>query len=139
MTTPAPPVLGAFTSALLLRLAGRIVPEITRATPDTRRVLIETVNAALRLRPTGQQWEFRAMVLGLGVVTAPLPAKWQDTVLRYFEGAPLTILRVGVWGLKTLVFMGYYSQQAVIAGICYAPSMRCGNTILHRMHADQTD
>jgi hypothetical protein len=137
MTAPARgAALGWLTSRLLLRLAGRIVPEVARAPPAARRIFVDTVASVLSQRPTLQRLEFRALVLGLGIVTAVLPAAWQDAVLRWFESAPLTVLRVGLWGLKTFVFMGYYSQPDVIAGIHYKPSKRHGNDILHGASLD---
>jgi hypothetical protein len=125
--------LGALTSTLLLRLAGRIVPEVASAPAKTRRTLVETVNGALLLRPAIERWQVWALILALGILTAPLSQRWQDKTLRWFEGGPLTIFRVGLWGLKTLVFMGYYTQVTVIAGIHYTPSLHEGNERLHRI------
>lgn len=42
------------------------------------------------------------------------------------------MLRVGIWGLKTLVFLGYYSQAGVLQRILYLPSKEEGNVLLHR-------
>jgi hypothetical protein len=39
-----------------------------------------------------------------------LPAARQDAVLRWFEDCPVGLLRKGFWGLKAMVFMGYYAQ-----------------------------
>ena len=39
-------------------------------------------------------------------------------------------LASGFWGLKTIVFMGYYSQDAVAPMIGYTPSF-AGNESLH--------
>ena len=35
------------------------------------------------------------------------------------ERAPFRLIRRGVWGLRTLVLMGYYTQPEVIAGLGY--------------------
>ena len=64
-----------------------------------------------------------------------LPAERQDRWLRFLENAPLTLLRVGIWGLKTLVFLGYYSQDGVQRRIHYLPSKEEGNVRLHRRHS----
>jgi hypothetical protein len=122
MTGPARgAALGWPISTLLLLLAGRIVPEVRRATPTIRHALLDTVGSVLCQRPALQRFEFSALVLGLGILTAALPEAWQDPLLRWFESAPLKLLRVGLWGLKTLVFLGYYTQPEVIAGIDYRP------------------
>jgi hypothetical protein len=40
-------------------------------------------------------------------------------VLSALENAPVLAIRRGVWGLRTLVFMGYYGQDDVKARIGY--------------------
>jgi len=41
-------------------------------------------------------------------------------VLCALENAPVLAIRRGVWGLRTLVFMGYYGQDDVKARIGYS-------------------
>ncbi|MCU0302798.1 MAG: gluconate 2-dehydrogenase subunit 3 family protein [Thermoanaerobaculales bacterium] len=45
----------------------------------------------------------------------------RTAVLRWFESCPVALLRKGFWGLKALVFMGYYGQPEHWAEIGYAP------------------
>ena len=45
----------------------------------------------------------------------------QDAVLRWFEGCPVSLLRIGVWGLKAMVFMGYYGQPETNELVGYSP------------------
>jgi hypothetical protein len=45
------------------------------------------------------------------------------------ESSPVRLLRVGVWGLKTLIFMGYYGQPVIAARTGYTPSLD-GNEVL---------
>ena len=40
-------------------------------------------------------------------------------LLQAFERAPVQLVRRGIWGLRTLVFMGYYTQAPVIAALGY--------------------
>ena len=54
----------------------------------------------------------------------------QDRVLRWLEGGPVSLLRKGFWGLKVMVFMGYYGQVESWPEIGYAPE-RDGNARLH--------
>lgn len=54
----------------------------------------------------------------------------QDAVLRWLMDAPLAKLRGGFWGLRALVFMGYYGQPETWGAIGYAPSF-AGNERLH--------
>lgn len=136
-------VLGPGQARFLLRLAGRVIPETAAADPAVRDRLVAIVDHALDRQPRGQQFQFKLLLFALRWMTLPftlhpldrLPPGWQDFILRHLESAPLTLLRVGIWGLKTLLFMGYYGQEAVIAGIGYAPSKADGNAILHRLAA----
>jgi hypothetical protein len=57
------------------------------------------------------------------------PAR-QDAVLRWFQDAPVRRLRQGFWGVKTLIYMGYYLRADIGAEIAYHPS-RSGNDRLH--------
>ena len=50
-----------------------------------------------------------------------LNADRQDTVLRWFEDCPIGLLRKGFWGLKAMVFMGYYGQPETNELVGYAP------------------
>ena len=54
----------------------------------------------------------------------------QDRVLRWLQDAPLTKLRAGFWGLKTLVFMGYYGQPELWPELPYEQLLD-GNEALH--------
>jgi hypothetical protein len=123
------------TFGMLLKLAQRIVPELARAEPVVRQRLVDLVEHELRLRPLLQRIEFNLLVILLGLITLPLPGIGKDVVLRWFENAPLKILRVGIWGLKTLIFLGYYGQENLLAGIHYEPSRTEGNTLLHQWNA----
>jgi hypothetical protein len=53
--------------------------------------------------------------------------------LRYLEGGPVRLMRVGIWGVKTLIFMGYYGQDATERRIQYLPSKTDGNGRLHEL------
>jgi hypothetical protein len=134
-------VLGPAQARFLLRLAERIIPESAGSPPGVRCQLVAIVDNLLGRQPAGQRFQFKLLLFALRWMTVPftlqplenLPPGRQDYFLRRLEGAPLTILRVGIWGLKTLVFMGYYGQEPVVAGIGYEPSKTDGNGILHRL------
>ena len=44
-----------------------------------------------------------------------------DALLRWFEDCPVSLLRKGLWGLKAMVFMGYYGQPETNELVGYAP------------------
>ena len=141
MDNPArQPVLGSRQQRFLLCLAARIVPESAGAPPQVTEPLLAAVDEELRPRPRLQQLEFKLLLFAIRWMTVPftlhrferLPGERQDRWLGFLENAPLTLLRVGIWGLKTLVFLGYYSQAGVLQRILYFPSKEVGNVRLHR-------
>jgi hypothetical protein len=134
------PVLGSGQQRFLLCLAARIVPESAGAPPQVTDPLLAAVDEELRPRPRLQQLEFKLLLFAIRWMTVPftlhrferLPGERQDRWLGFLENAPLTLLRVGIWGLKTLVFLGYYTQDGVLQRIVYVPSKAEGNVLLHR-------
>jgi hypothetical protein len=48
-----------------------------------------------------------------------LGAERRHRVLRRLERSPVLLIRRGVWGLRTLVMLGYYTQPDVQAEIGY--------------------
>jgi hypothetical protein len=134
-------VLGPAQARFLLRLAARIVPEVEDAEAEVKDCLVAIVDHALVLQAPSQRLLFKLLLFFLQWITVPftlhrlerLPPAWQDAVLRLFEGAPLTILRAGIWGVKTLVFMGYYGQEVIERRIEYLPSKTEGNSKLEAL------
>jgi hypothetical protein len=132
-------VLGSRQQRFLLCLAARIVPESAGAPPQVTEPLLAAVDEELRPRPRLQQLEFKLLLFAIRWMTVPftlhrferLPGERQDRWLGFLENAPLTLLRVGIWGLKTLVFLGYYTQDGVQQRIVYVPSKEEGNILLH--------
>ena len=134
------PVLSSGQQRFLLSLAACIVPESAGAPTQVTDPLLAAVDEELQPRPRLQQLEFKLLLLAIRWMTVPftlrrferLPVERQVAWLRFLESAPLTLLRVGIWGLKTLVFLGYYTQDGVLRRIIYLPSKEEGNLRLHR-------
>ena len=114
---------------LLLDLAARIVPETAELDPAGLDRFFAIVDDALSRREPEVRRQFATF---LGVVKwASLPrfgrpfhklsAARQDAVLRWFEDCPVGLLRSGTWGLKTMVFMGYYGQPETNDLVGYHP------------------
>lgn len=53
-----------------------------------------------------------------------LDAGRRERVLRRLQDAPVLLLRRGVWGLRTLAFMGYYARRAADERIGYQAHLR---------------
>ncbi len=122
----------------LRTIASRIVPETEGLDAAAWGRFAAIIAKALEGRPPSIRRQF---ALFLDVIRwAPLPlfgrpferlkAERQDAVLRCFMNAPLAKLRSGFWGLRVLVFMGYYGRPEVWPALRYAPSFR-GNELLH--------
>jgi hypothetical protein len=43
----------------------------------------------------------------------------RTSLLQAFAASPLLLFRRGIWGLRTLVMMGWYTQPDVIASLGY--------------------
>jgi len=119
-------------------LASRIVPETKELDDDGRKRFFDIVDGALLDRPEQVRRQF-AIFLGLirsapliryGKTFEKLSSDRQDAVLRWFEDFPVGLLRKGFWGLKAMVFMGYYGQPETNELIGYAPEFD-GRARLH--------
>jgi len=110
-------------------LAGRIVPEFSDLDAVRKARFFALVDEALQDRPTGVRGQFGsflgllrwAPLLRFGGSFERLSEGRQDGVLRWFEDCPVSLLRKGFWGLKVLVFMGYYGQAESWETVGYAP------------------
>jgi len=124
------PALKAWQRRILVRLAACIVPETATASTQSIDAMANAVDGQLQPRPRLQQFAFKLLLLGLSWMTL-LPAGWLASLLHLLEAFPLRLVRVGIWGLKTLIYLGYYSQESVQQRINYLPSKLEGNVLLH--------
>ena len=119
-------------------LAARIVPETAELDSAGMGRLIGLIDEALLERPPSVRRQFGiylnllrwAPLARFGGPFEKLSADRQDAVLRWFESCPVGLLRSGFWGLKVLIFMGYYGQLDTNAVVGYAPE-RDGRAGLH--------
>ena len=61
-----------------------------------------------------RQLNLIALVLGGRSMTALSPAA-RERVLHRIERSPIALLRRGLWGLRTLIFLGHYTRPEVAA------------------------
>lgn len=124
--------------ALVQTIACRVVPDAARLAPPDMARLIDLVDEALAERPPGLRRQFAALlsvlkwmpVLRYGRPFDRLAPDRQDAVLQRVQGAPAQKLRSGFWGLRTLIYLGYYGRPEIGPLIAYTPS-RDGHVILH--------
>ena len=100
------------------------------------------IEGALAPKPAGIKRQIRLFlrlvnvlpILSTGRTLTKLPLEKRAGFLRRLHRSPLMPLRRGMWGIRTLLFMGYYNQDQVRAGIGYAADPRgwaahCGDPL----------
>lgn len=114
-----------------LALVGeRIVPPLAHLDQEGRQRFRRIIATALAERPPGVHKQIR---LFLSVVRTAPRLRWgrsypqlspeeQERFLRWLQDRAPRRLRQGFWGLKTLVFMGYFGQWELYPSLCYAPT-----------------
>jgi hypothetical protein len=121
-----------------LALAVRIVPESASLDAPARDRLVALVEDLLATRTPKTRRELALFLRVLRWLPAVrylrpldrLAACDQDASLRWFQDSPVALFRKGFWGVKTLVFLGYYGRPEIGETIRYRPS-REGNRSLH--------
>lgn len=110
-------------------VAAIVVPEYSSLDVDGRVRFLEIIDDALGERPESLR---RQLALFLKVLNVAPYFRWgrplgrletadAERALHWFQDAPVSKLRQGFWGLKTLVFMGYYGRREVWPEVGYAP------------------
>lgn len=133
MAAPLP----AKTEAFLLVLAQRIAPGTRDLSSDGIQAFFRILREGLAGRPPALQRQFLVFLsavrwlpaLRFGAPFDRLTPEKQDAALRWFQNAPASLLRKGFWGLKTLIYMGYFGQPELAEKFAYRPS-REGNSRL---------
>ena len=121
--------LSAVHAAFFMVVAETITPEVAALDPTGRARMEAIVDTALLDRDQTTRSQFgtflgvirMAPLLRYGRTFDRLGADQRAAVLRWFENCPVSLLRKGFWGLKVLVFMGYYGQEENWSSIGYAP------------------
>lgn len=106
------------------------VPELDQADETVWGQLDATIARALASRPPAVVRQLVTFVRLLDLAARLTAGRSLDrlaparraALLHRLERAPLLLLRRGVWGLRTLVFMGYYTQPRVIEELGYRAS-----------------
>jgi len=121
--------LSAEHAAFFMIVAETITPEVASLDADGRARMSAIVDTALHDRDAETRRQFGTFlgvirmvpILRFGRPFDRLDPDRRKAVLRWFENCPVSLLRKGFWGLKVLVFMGYYGQEEHWSEIGYAP------------------
>lgn len=113
-------------------VAVAVVPELAAADDASWAEIEATVERVLSSRPTRQrrQLELLFRVLGLlslarfGRSLEDVAAAPRERFLATLQRSPLRLVRRGIWGIRTLVFMGHYTRPRIIESVGYHANPR---------------
>jgi hypothetical protein len=125
-----PPVMPPPLRDALRPLAITFVPEIAGATASQWSELERRVTQALAARPLAMRRQLGLFVRVLEAAAriryrtglAALDAGRRTALLEAFAGSPLLLFRRGIWGLRTLIMLGWYTQPSVVSALGYRAS-----------------
>lgn len=108
-------------------LATTIVPEAVRLDEEAWNEVEQIVEQGLKSRPAAIRRQLRLLVrvlevlplLRFGKTFRSLDLERRTRFLLAIQDAPLLLVRRGFWGIRTLVYMGYYSRSAARAEVGY--------------------
>ena len=108
-------------------IARTVVPEAAELDDRGWSALERTVEVALAERDPRVRRQLVTFIrllelvpmLRYGRPLTRLSASQRGAVLARIERSPLLLVRRGFWGLRTLIFMGYYTQPTVSSAIGY--------------------
>lgn len=119
-------------AALVERIVG-LEPGVENAPPD----VLAAIRTAIAKRPPALQRQLKLFLAILrflpvaryGAPFERLRTNQQIAMLTWFQCAPVSLLRKGFWGLKALIFMGYYGRPEIGPDLGYRPAAN-GNDLL---------
>jgi hypothetical protein len=125
-----PPVMPPPLRDALRPLAVGFVPEIADATPDQWSELERRITLTLAARPPAMRRQLGLFVRVIQTASriryrtglATLDSPRRTALLETFAGSPLLLFRRGIWGLRTLVMLGWYTQPSVVSALGYRAS-----------------
>ena len=117
-----PPVRPAFRA-----IASTVVPEAADLDEEAWEDAEDAIEWTIATRPLKLRRQLRLLVrviellplLRYGRRFTALDAEQRTRFLEGLQDSPLLLLRRGVWGLRTLVMLGYYSRPIAAAQIGY--------------------
>jgi hypothetical protein len=100
-------------------VAATVVPEAVRLDEQAWLELEQIIGGALEAKPAGLRRQLLLFIRALDVLPVfrygrtfqGLDPTRRESFLLGIQDAPLLLLRRGFWGLRTLIFMGYYGRE----------------------------
>ncbi len=112
--SPFKPVRSVFRA-----IATAVVPEAIQLDEKAWIELEQIIGAALEAKPSGLRRQLTLFIRALEVLPIfrygrtfqALDPSRRNAFLLGIQDAPVLLLRRGFWGLRTLIFMGYYGRE----------------------------
>ena len=129
--TAAKPVLSSLQGPL--RAIGSVVLPSAEALDERGWLQAEAIiEGALAAKPPGIKRQIRLFlrvvnvlpILSKGRTLTMLPMDCREAFLHSLQCSRLMPLRRGIWGIRTLLFMGYYNQDPIRQEIGYGADPR---------------
>lgn len=113
-------------------IAVTVVPEASALDESGWSALQALVEKTLSKKPAGMQRQLVTFIRAIehlprlrwGRPFTALSPEERTRFLSGFEHAPVLLLRRGFWGLRTLVFLGYYARPEAAEAIGYRADAR---------------
>lgn len=113
-------------------MASTVVPEAARLSEADWDEMMARVEASLRQRPASVRSRLRLFLLVIewlpvlyhGRRLTRLDPRGRARFLRRLQEHRLPPIRLGLWGVRTLAFLGYYGREAAAEEIGYRPHPR---------------
>ena len=117
---------------LFRAIAQTVVPEAAALSESEWTALENIVDDAVAQRPAKVRRQLGLLLRAIDVLPIATTGKrftslgpvGRGRLLEALQGAPLLLMRRGVWGLRTLIFMGYYARPEAAAAIGYRADPR---------------
>lgn len=113
-------------------LARTIIPETTVLDDEGWAAMERTVDHALAQRPARMQRQLRLLLRMIeqlprartGRSFSALDEVRRTRFLEKLQHSPVKLIRRGVWGVRTLILMGYYTRTEAMEGVGYRADAR---------------
>ena len=111
-------------------IATAVVPEAATLSENEWRFAAAIIADAVAARPPAMRRQLAVFVRALDLVSfvrrgrsfGALQQSERTALLEWLGASPLLALRRGVWGVRTLSFMGYYARANAATAIGYRAS-----------------
>jgi len=118
--------------ATLRAFAVTVAPEMSALDEAAWQNVERTVQRALAMRPARMQRQValllavieRLPLLRYGRTFSRLDPAQRTAFVEALQHAPVALVRRGVWGLRTLCFMGFYTDAATMNTVGYRADAR---------------